>query len=220
MATKVLKSLKGRTLRLTKLDQCGVPIVGDCSSIVTNGFITVTYSPNYSAGTEHELKNAWGELVVSEKEPDILKWVDMKLSMCEVDPDVAEFVSNAVAVTDGTDTIGSSFGPIVNTNTYAAEVWTKQAGRACDGGAPEWGYFVTPFIVNGKLDGSLEVSNGTMTVDFMGEGVAAPADWGVNPYGDNPLLAVGGFVTGDMYSVVRTTVQPPAATDGCVALAE
>ncbi len=219
MATKTLKSLKGRVMRLTRVDSCGAPIVGACSSIVTDGFITVEYAPEVEAGEEFTSKNAWGDFCVSEKDADRTKWVNVTLSMCEVDPDVLDLVGGGNPITDGTDTIGASFGQNNNTEAFAIEVWTKQAGGACDGGNPEWGYFVVPFATNGSLDGSVTIENGTLTVGLKGEGQPATADWGVNPYGDNPLLAAAGFPTGDLWAVVRTTVQPPAVTDGCVALA-
>jgi hypothetical protein len=219
MATKTLSSLKGRVMRLTRLDNCGAPITGACSSIVTAGFITVTFAPSMDAGTEHTLKNAWGDFCVSEKEPDRTKWVDTSFSLCGVDPDVLDLVGGQESITDGTDTIGAAFGDSGSIEAFAIEVWTKQAGASCDGGSPEWGYFVAPFVINGNIDGSMEISNGTLQVGLKGEAQKATDSWGVNPYGDNPLLAVGGFPTDKFMAVVRTTVQPPEVTDGCVALA-
>jgi hypothetical protein len=221
MATKILKSLKGRVIRLTRLDNCGVPVVGACSSIVTEGFVTVEYSPEVEAGEEYLQKNAWGSLSISEKDADRNKWVNVSMTMCEVNPDVLDLVGGGNPLQDavGTDTIGASFGVENNLAAFALEVWTKQAGTSCTGGNPEWGYFLVPYIINGSIDGSITIENGTMTLGLKGEGQAAVADWGVNPYGDNPLLDTGGMPTGDLWAYVLTTVQPPAATVGCVALA-
>lgn len=219
MATKILKSLKGRRLRLTRLDECGVPVVGACSSIVTDGFITVELAPEIEAGEEYQQKNAYGDLCISEKDADRAKWVNTTISMCEVNPDVLDIVAAGNALTDGTDTIGASFGTTANATAFALEVWTKQAGRDCSGGNPEWGYFLVPFVINGSVDGSVTIENGALTIGYKGEGQPAVADWGVNPYGDNPLLDVAGMPVDELWAVVRTTVQPPAVTDGCVALA-
>ncbi|WP_395160164.1 hypothetical protein [Ilumatobacter sp.] len=219
MATKMLNSLKGRVIRITRLNDCGVPVVGLCSSIVTAGFITLGFAPEVESGEEYTQKNAWGDFCISEKDADINKWVNVSLSLCEVNPDILDIVGGGSPIIDGTDTIGSSFGAANNTEGFAIEVWTKQAGGNCAGGVAEWGYFVAPFCINGTLDGSVTIENGTMAVDLKGQGQAAVAAWGVNPYGDNPLLAGAGFPVGDMWAVVRTTVQPPAVTDGCVALA-
>ena len=68
MATKKLKSFKGRCVRITRLDECGAPVVGSCSTIVTEGFIKVTIGNEYEKGTEYTQKNAWGEFEMKEKE--------------------------------------------------------------------------------------------------------------------------------------------------------
>ena len=218
MATKTLSSLKGRVMRLTRLDVCGTPVVGDCSTIVTAGFISVEFAPEVESGEEYTQKNAWGDFCISEKDADRNKWVNVSISMCEVDPDVLDLVGGGNPISDGTDTIGASFGQESGLEAFAVEVWTKQAGGSCEGGNPEWGYFVAPFCTNGALDGSVTIENGVLTVGLKGEGQAATDAWGVNPYLDNPLLAVDGFPEGDLWAVVRTTVQPPEPTDGCVAL--
>lgn len=220
MATKKLKSLKGRALRITRVDECGAPVIGACSSIVTYGFISVEFAPEVEDGEEYTQKNAWGDYCVNEKDRPRTKWVNVNLSMCEVDPDVLDIIGGGNPLTDaaGTDTVGASFGQDGNLESFAVEVWTKQAGGGCEAGTPEWGYFVAPYIINGSIEGSVTIENGTMALGLSGEGLAATADWGVGPYGDAPLLDPGGFPVGDMWAVVRTTVQPPAETDGCAAL--
>lgn len=219
MATQITKSLKGRRMRITRLDECGEPVIGACSSVVTGGFIKVDFTPNKESGEEFIQKNAWGDLCIDEKDPDVTKWWDIVITACELDPGVMDIVGGASLVTSGADTIGVTFGPDGNTAAFAIEVWTKQAGAACSGGSPTWGYFIAPFVTNGNVDGTLSIANATMSMDLVGQAQTATADWGVGPYGDNPFLAVAGFPTGEFLGIVKTTVQPPAATVGCVALA-
>jgi hypothetical protein len=220
MATKMLNSLKGRVIRITRLDACGSPVVGACSSIVTEGFISVEFAPEIESGEEYTQKNAWGDFCISEKDVDRTKWVNVNLSMCEINPDLLDVIggANPILDADGTDTIGASFGQDSSLEAFAIEVWTKQAGGSCEGGNAEWGYFVAPFCVNGALAGSVTVENGVMSMDMTGQAQPATDAWGVNPYLDNPLLTADGFPTGDIWAVVRTTAQPPEATDGCVAI--
>jgi hypothetical protein len=218
MATKTLKSLKGRVMRITRLDACGIPVVGDCSSIVTDGFITVSFTPNVESGEEFTQKNAWGDFCISEKDADRTKWFDVAISMCEVDPDVLDIIGGGNVINDGTDNIGAAFGENSDADAFAIEVWTKQAGGSCEGGTSEWGYFVAPFVQNGSIDGSFEIANAALTAGLKGEAQKATDAWGVNPYLDNPLLTVDGFPPENFMAVVRTTVQPPEVTDGCVAL--
>lgn len=222
MATKRLASIKGRRMRLTRLDECGAPVIGSCSSIVTEGFIQVDVEEEVEEGQEISQKNAWGAYCVNEVDDDITKWVNVSVNLCNVDPDVLDFiVRNATPVTASTDTIGVTFGPTPAAQAFALEVWTKAAGQdACAGGTTEWGYLAVPYIKNGRLAGALTIANQVMTVPVQGKAFGAPADWGVTPYNDNPLLATGGFPTGEFFGLVRTTVQPPAATAGCVAIIE
>lgn len=219
MATKKIKSIKGRRLRLTRLDECGAPDVANaCGVIVTEGFISVTLSNEVEAGEEYTQKNAWGDFCIAEKDGDRVKWVNVAIQMCEVDPGILDLVGGANPVSDGTDTIGATFGSEPNPNAFAVEVWTKKAGTdACaSGGAPEWGYFIVPYVRNGILDGDLTIENAPLTLGLKGEGVGAAAAWGVGPHGDNPMKAVEGFPADDLYGMVVTDVQPPEVTDGCV----
>lgn len=222
MATKKLASIKGRRMRLTRLDECGVPVIGSCSSIVTEGFIQVDVEEEYEDGEEISQKNAWGDYCIQDVGDDLVKWVNVSVNMCQVDPDALDVMArNATPVTSGSDTIGATFGRALASSAFALEVWTKAAGQdACAGGTTEWGYIVVPYIRNGRLSGALSVANNALTVPIQGKGFPAPADWGITPYEDNPLLLTGGFPEGDMWGIVRTTVQPPTATAGCVAIAE
>lgn len=220
MATKKLASIKGRRMRLTRLDACGVPVVGSCSSLVTDGFIQIDIEEEVEEGEEISQKNAWGDYCIQEKDPDITKWVNVSVNMCQVDPDALDIIAlNAVPVVAGSDTVGATFGRTLASAAFGIEVWTKAAGQdACVGGTTEWGYVVVPFVKNGRLSGGLSIANAALTVPLQGQGFPAPADWGITPYDDNPLLRTGGFPTGDMWGIVRTTVQPPAVTAGCVAI--
>lgn len=219
MANKKLKSIKGKVMRLTRLDECGAPLEGTCSSIVTAGFVTVTLSNEVEAGQEYTQKNAWGDFCISEKDADRVKWVNVSISMCEVDPGILDLVGGANPVNFGGDNIGATFGSQPNPNSFALEVWTKIAGAdACTGGDPDWGYFTVPFIRNGQIDGDVTIENGPLTIGLKGEGVGASATWGTGPYDDNPLLTTEGFPSGDLYGMVITTVQPPEPTSGCVFL--
>ena len=221
MATKVLKSIKGRRLRLTRLDECGDPVVGTCSVIVTSGFIRVTIAAEVENGEEISQKNAWGEYCINEKDPDIFKWVNVTVDLCEVDPNVLDMFAGATPlITAVPDTIGASFGPTTNDQGVAVEVWTKQAGQdACAGGTTNWGYFVVPFIKNGRINGDVNIENAPLNFQVVGQGFGAPTDWGVGPHGDNPLIVTAGMPVGDFFAQIVTTVQPPDVTAGCVALA-
>lgn len=217
MSTKTIRSIKGKVARFTRLDQCGVPVQGTASSVVTSGFVTVTYTEEIAKGDEYTKKNAWGDFCVNEKDPDLMKWVNVVVNLCEVDPDILDVVGGATPVIFGPDTIGWTRGPNAPTGGFAIEVWTKKAGvGACGVGGVEWGYFVVPFVTNGKIDGAISISNAAMDISLHGEGHEATAAWGTTPYATNPFLVP--FPVGEMYGAVVTTVQPPDPTVSIVGL--
>ena len=218
MAIKKLKSIKGRVVRITRLDECGSPVFGACSVVVAKCFAKVTITGEYEDGDEYTAKNAWGELDINEKDPGILKMVGVSITLNEIDPSVLDIIGGASPVVFGSDTIGATFGPAAPTGSYAVEVWTKKVGGACAAGTPEWGYFVVGFVKNGKIDGDLTIENAPLSLTLTGEGYGCSADWGVGPHADYPMKNNIGLPAGEYWGMVVTDVQPPDVTDGCVAL--
>lgn len=214
MATKVLKSIKGRVVRITRLNECGAVVVGSCSTVVSSCFVSVTLSPEIEAGDEYLLKSAWGDLCVNDKDPDKIKWLNVSIDFAEINPDILDIIANMNPIISAPDTIGSTLGQNTNSDAFALEVWTKRTGATCNAATPEWGYFVVPYVRNGRLDGDITIENGTLTTSVIGQAFGAPATWGLDPYGGNPLGAT--FPVGDYMGMSVTTVQPPADTNGCV----
>lgn len=216
MATKILKSIKGKRVRITRLDECGDVVVGSCTTVVSDCFVSVTLTPEIEAGEEYLVKSAWGDLCISDRDSDRIKWVNISVEFAELDPDALDIMTNAQSVITGGNTIGASYGQQTQEAGFALEVWTKRTGADCGVGASqEWGYFVVPFVRNGRVDGDLTIENGALTVSVVGEGFPAPASWDETPYASNPF--VESFPAGDLFGMVVTTVQPPTATVGCVA---
>jgi len=216
MATSILKSIKGKVVRLTRLDECGNVVVGSCTTVVSECFVSVTLSGEYEAGTEFLQKDAWGELCINDKDPDILKRVNVSIEFAEINPDSLDIITGANAIVSGSNTIGATWGTALNESSFALEVWTKRTGVDCtDPAEQEWGYFVVPYVRNGKIDGDITIENNSLTMTVMGEGFPAPSTWNTTPYAQNPLSEP--FPTGDIFGVVVTTVQPPADTEGCIA---
>lgn len=218
MATKKLKSIKGRRMRITRVDDCGVPVVGAGSQIVTGGFVKVTWSAEYEKGQEYISKNAWGELEINEMDADVLKWMPVKIEFVEVDPDVADIIGGATPVVFSGDTIGVTWGKASIATPFALEIWTKKAGsdNCTAGNVQEWGYFVAPFVKNGKLDGDMVIENGPLTFSLAAQAYGATDDWAFGPYGDRPFRVT--FPVDEMLGTVVTSIQPPALTAGAIRL--
>jgi len=210
MSTRVIKSIKGRRIRLTQLDNCGTPVdVSDgCGTVVSDGFISVTLSGQYVTGQQFQARDIFGTLCVNDSDPDQLVSVSVSIELCEVHPDVLSIILGEQPVLVSGEAEGFSFGAERNWSSFALEVWTKAVGESCDG---RWGYFVVPYNRNGKLDGGVTINNGTLTVTCAASAQPATAAWGTGPYLSNPFPA--SFPAGDLWGISTTTVQPPAVVD-------
>jgi hypothetical protein len=216
MPTQILKSIKGKVVRLTRLDECGVVVEGSCSSLVSECFVSVTIGAEVEAGDEFLVKNAWGDFCINDKDSDRFKWANVTINFAEINPDALDMIADATPVISGGDAIGATFGTTGNETSFALEVWTKRTGQDCAPGDQEWGYFVVPFVKNGRIDGDITIENAAATLTVVGQGFAAPASWDETPYDENPF--VEGFPAGELFGMVVTTVQPPVDTNGCVAI--
>jgi len=216
MATQVLKSIKGKVVRLTRLDSCGEVVEGSCTTLVTDCFVSVTMTAEIEEGDEYLQKNAFGDFCINDKDVDRIKRVNTMIEFAEANPDALDIIANAQPVVSGGNTIGATFGPETQTAAFALEVWTKRTNpENCDATNPEHGYFLVPFVKNGRIDGDILIENGALTVSVMGQAFEAPASWDEGPYTDNPF--VESFPAGDFFGMVVTDVQPPAVTNGCTA---
>ena len=218
MATKKIKSYKGRQARITRTDSCGTPVYGACAYVTTKGYITVTLSREVEAGDEITTKNADGEFCINEKDADTAKWLNVSIEFCEVDPDTLDITGAADPIVDGSDTIGWADGPEVGDGGFAIELWTRKAGTdACAGGTQEYGFIAVPFIKNGTLAGDQVIKNGAMSVTVEGQAFVDAGVWGFGPHGDNPLRVE--FPEDKFRAMVVTQVPPPPVTTGCALLA-
>lgn len=224
MATRKFTAFNGRRMRLTRVDACGRPIYGVGSQLVTSGFVSIEMSGEVREGTEIEQVNAAGELCLSEKGADQLKWLSVGANFCDIDPDaVVMFNPNNTALTDWQgNTIGFAESDTQDISRgVAIEVWADVAGEdLCDdpNASQTWAYFLLPWVVGGTL-GDLTIENAALTTTVNSR-TKRNGKWGVGPYNimaasantDGPLLAPVG--PREHRRVFLTTVAPPEAAAG------
>lgn len=221
-----MKSIKGRILRLTALDECGSPLYDSAiGKIVTTGFISVSWEHEVEDGTEHTSVNAWGDFEINELDSPRTKWLNLGMDMCEVDPETIVMLSGAVGNFDTDGMVGAFFDGNTNVNAFAAEVWTRATGQACSAtGDPLWGYFASVYVRNGAISGGGTIENGPMNLELSGNGFGAAPDpqnnlisaWGTGPHGDAPT--VNPWPVDAFRYIGVTDVQPPTATTGAQAI--
>jgi hypothetical protein len=225
--TKCLSLVKGRRIRLTRLDGCGRPVYGESSTVTSKGFISVQFTANTTDSDEISVTNAAGEICVYEPAETTLNGYGIEIQFCEVDPDLFALATGQPVVTD---LDGNSVGFDIDTKTslsaggFALELWAGSANQdACssEGSTGSFGYLLVPFL-KGGIVGDFTVENGAVTFTLTGANTRDGNAWGVGPYDDiqtDPVTHVPGPMLKPIGSTValRTLlvdVAPPEAACG------
>lgn len=227
MAANCYSVVRGKRVRVTRLDACGAPPAAMTTNalVTTSGFVSVAYSLDYEEGDEHIQKNANGDLCINDRSCDVLKRVLVTISFCEVDPDLFALVTaNTLEVDGAGNDVGFRVSENVACSNFALELWSGLDDVECDlDGNQEFGYFLLPFVKNGTLR-DFTVENGPTTFEIQAWTDASDG-WGVGPYnvvrsgpGDTPSSLEDPITSEDHMLVRVTTVAPPAAVCGYQAI--
>jgi len=231
MATKCFKPYGGERMRVTAVDNLGRPKYGSCSSVVTEGWVDVRVSAELDEGNEVSTTTASGLVCLAEKPCPQLKWLNVAMQFCLVDPDLAALINPTFKKL--TDYKGDSVGWEESYNQscsegIALEVWMKLSGfesddRYAEGG---WLYYLIPFISGGTI-GDDEIGAGGLNLTLSGR-TRKGSNWGRGPYSDvqlNPSPIPGGApIRGPLLVPVApdaprrrfiTELRPPVALCGC-----
>jgi hypothetical protein len=214
--TKRYNPIKGRILRVTVLNECGIPVTGTAGGQVTvSGFTQVGSSAQYETGDEHLVKTADAQLCVNEKDDDILKRFEVTVDLCSISPGlVANTVSPARLLTSSEPPTGTGFALAEGaaTTRFSLEVWQRVAGQgACNAaGQPLYVYNVWPNLGNGKI-GDYNIENAPSTLQITAESKAVSPLWTVG----NPWLGAGAVtIVPDHWFQNLTSVPPPDEVTG------
>ncbi|MFT4086135.1 MAG: hypothetical protein QM658_03120 [Gordonia sp. (in: high G+C Gram-positive bacteria)] len=218
-------SIRGKALRITKLDACGGIVYGTKSSLVTDGFIKIDLKQEKEDGEETNQKNANGKLCIVDKAPPQLKYMGAEMEFCGVNPEMASMITGQPVILNAAgDAVGVPIGETIE-SWFALEVWADIPGAACgSGGARPYFYYVLPFMTNGTF-GDFTIEEKAATFSMTAE-TRAPNAWGKGPYKVD-LDDSATPVPAPLFQPVRPTdhlwpqrvyVAPPAPTAGAVAL--
>lgn len=217
-------------VRVTKVNSCGLPVTG-CSTVVSDGIISVAMTKEYEDREEFFVKNGDGTFCVKETNPPILKWLNLVITFCNVDPELVNIMSEEPLVMDDADSpraIGfSTEEGAASVANFALEGWTRLANNPaiCSGG-PEFGYSLFPWIVEGTV-GDMTYENGAMNF-VLNARTRSGSLWGTGPYFvdlsdatatlDDPiplLTSIGALQHNRMFI---TRLAPPTSACGCTTL--
>lgn len=229
MPTTVWPTIRSHVVRATKLDSCAAPVVGQKSTLVTGGHISVKLSPQYEDGEETNQKAASGKLRVVDKADDQLKYFNFEAVFAEVNPDLFNLLTGQPIVLDYLgNAVGIRIGETINANA-AIETWTDVPNTACGPNGKSYGYFLMPWMTGGRL-GDFSFENALATFTITGR-TSSDAQWGVGPYdvvSQAPIAPSTVALAGPLLVPIAsdqhvhmepTTVAPPAETAGAIPLA-
>lgn len=220
--------IQGTRMRATLVDDCGAPVAGDCSTIVSDGFISVGMSDQVENGDDFKVKNAAGVFCVNQRSRPQLNWIEVTIDLCNVMPELLSLLSGSPLVYDDATPTPNAVGFGTDSDAYASanfalEVWTN-IGRAkgvpvCSGGTARYGYLLLPWLIEGTID-DVKIENGP--VNFSIKAITAEGhDWGVGPYdvvldrlgAASPLIDA--LPTTRHRHIQFTSLAPPAAECAC-----
>lgn len=225
MATRCASLVRGRMMRVTRLDGCGRPIYGPDSVVTSKGFVTVTYTANIDDGEEVNLPNATGERCVYEPAVPTFLGYTVEVEFCQVDPDMFAMMTGQETVTDAFgDVIGFTMDTAISTldTAFALEVWSGSpatSGCATEGGTGNFGYILLPFLQGGVL-GDFTIENDAITFTITNAATRDGAGWGVGPYdvvldaGLEPAPLLDPLTPTKHLLLLITQVAPPEAQCG------
>ncbi|MFF9265839.1 hypothetical protein [Streptomyces longwoodensis] len=216
--------LRGRALRVTRLDACGRPVYGEGNQVVTDGFITVGLSAEVQEGDAITVTKANGQTCINEPGEDQLQWYTTEIEFCDVDPDLVNIMNQGwdkVLDAQG-NVIGFNANGTLSSDGYALELWLDTYGTsdACSGETAQgnWGYLLLPWV-KGGAPGDIEVGNDAISFTFNGK-TKVGSRWRRGPYpvqqqangAPGPLLQPIGNNT--HYRLFETTIRPPEPEAG------
>lgn len=219
-------------VRVTKLDACGIPVTG-CSTVVSDGIISIAMTKEYEDREEFFVKNGDGKFCVRETNPPILKWINLEVTFCNVDPELVNIMTGLPLVMDDASSpraIGySEDETFTATGNFALEGWTRIANQsvACSGGA-EYGYGLFPWVKEATI-GDITWENGAANFVVTAR-TSGNSGWGTGPYfvdySDNPAgstteIALLTPITSTQHMrMFITRLAPPTASCGCATLSD
>jgi hypothetical protein len=232
MASVCFTPFKIPRVRVTKLDSCGVVVEGECSSVATDGIITVEMTQELEDREDFFQKNGDGEFCVEETDSPKLKWINLTITFCNVDPELVNIMTGSPLVmsdADEPEAIGyrTRTGTISTVN-FGFEGWNRVTGQAaCDGASAAYLYNLWPWVVEGRM-GDVTYQNGTANFQVVAR-TRGGSQWSSGPYyvytseaaatlGDPEFLPDGPVTSTDHHLMFRTFMAPPDSACGCTAI--
>lgn len=219
--------IRAPAARVTRLGPCGEILSTGCDFATTESFVDITLTKVLQDRQDALQLNANGDICVDKPKPPILRWYEVVITFCNVDPELFNIVSAEPLVLNDAvtpESIGWCTLPSSPASSnFALEFWTGTEDEGCDGEEVIYGYGLLPRITQGMI-GDVTINNGV--INFTVSGITRGGNqWGTGPY--NVILNETGANAGfpaPLLSAVNvnshkcffwTKLGPPQGECGC-----
>jgi len=216
--------------RVTRLGPCGEILEEACAFAVTESFVDITLSKVYQDRQDALQLNANGDICVDKPKAPILRWYEVTITFCAVDPELFNIVSAEPLILDDSlvpEAVGWCTLPdSAASSNFALEFWTGTEDEGCEDDEVTYGYGILPRVTQGTI-GDVTIANGV--INFTVTAITRPGNqWGVGPY--NVIInetGVNAGLPGPLLVAINTTAHkcfqwtqlgPPEGFCGCQSL--
>ena len=163
IAIRCASPVQGSIIRVTSLNECGVPVTGTAEAdgspgqVVMDGFSQVGQAFQYETGERRFTRKANGEPCVNfQGEADALTEVEVTIDLCVWHPGLVVAAINACLLNYSESPTGTGFGILegVSGKHFSLELWTPLDGdNQCDPatGQALYGYNAWGHLWNGRM---------------------------------------------------------------------
>ena len=152
--------------RVTRLGPCGEILSTGCDFATTESFVEITLTKVYQERQDALQLNANGDICVDKPKFPILRWYEVTIQFCNVDPELFNIVSAEPLVMNDAlipEAIGWCTLPdSAASSNFALEFWTGTEDEGCDDDEIIYGYGILPRIIQGTI-GDVTINNGVIT---------------------------------------------------------
>jgi len=226
---KCFALIRGRAIRVTRLDGCGAPVLGPDSQVVSDGFISVALTANTDEGTAIAVTNAAGKVCIADTPAPKFTGYAVTVEFCGVNPDLIALMTGQEKVLDSDDLpVGFKMSSDIDADEsgFALEMWSNVPAAVCEpggSGGAQYGYFLVPFLKGGVL-GDFTIGNDAVNFTLSGANSKDGNGWGSGPYnvvpdGTGAPAELLEALEANDHLLMQLTDVPPPDTDDCGAQA-
>lgn len=170
--------------RVTRLGPCGEILDTACAYATTESFVDITLTRVLQDRQDALQLNANGDICVDKPKAPILRWYEVVITFCNVDPELFNIVSAEPLIMDDSltpEAVGWCTLPdSPASSNFALEFWTGTEDEGCDDDEVIYGYGLLPRLTQGMI-GDVTIQNGV--INFTVTAITRGANqWGTGPY--------------------------------------